>query len=72
MIWMNDVFVRYGESMPDCINGHVSEDENGDYNVYINPKLSRAMQRKTLHHELKHIRRSDLHNGMAIAEVEGI
>lgn len=69
---MNDVFVRYGEYMPDCIKGHVSEDENGDYNIYINPALSRDMQRVTLNHELRHITRDDLNNETPIKEVEEI
>ncbi len=30
-------------------------DGNGDYNVYINPHLNRAAQRRALMHELQHI-----------------
>jgi Zn-dependent peptidase ImmA (M78 family) len=34
-------------------------DPQGDYNIYINSALSEEQQRRSLLHELRHIRRDD-------------
>jgi hypothetical protein len=52
------------------MNGCVSEDENGDYNVYISTRLSYDMQRDTMKHELDHIIKNDFDSGASILEVE--
>jgi hypothetical protein len=68
---LNDVFVRYDEHLPYCINGCVREDPNGDYNIYINPRLSFDMQQETISHELRHVQSEDFKNYLSIQEVEG-
>lgn len=55
---MKDVFVRVLD-FPTTIQGTVVEDENGDFNVYINSRIADAMQKKALVHELVHIERND-------------
>lgn len=67
---MDDVIIRY-IPLPTFVYGQTLLDPNGDYNIYINANLSYEMQRKTLEHELRHVRRNDFRNNRLIAEVEG-
>ena len=66
---MDDVIIRY-VPLPPCVYGQTLLDHNGDYNVYINVNLSYEMQRKTLEHELEHIRNNDFEFDRPIAEAE--
>lgn len=52
---MNEIFVRYSD-MPVKIRGLTVLDENGDYNVYINPSYSCEEQMRILNHEITHIK----------------
>lgn len=67
---MDDVIIRY-VSLPQFVRGQVLMDFNGDYNIYINAKLSYDMQCETLEHELRHVRCNDFRNNRLIAEAEG-
>ena len=51
---MNDVFVRVID-LPYCIKGITVPDEEGDFNVYINSRLSYDEQKITYIHEHFHI-----------------
>lgn len=51
---MDDVFVRY-QQMPYSIPAVTVLDEEGNYNVYINPILSTEDQRAAYRHEMYHI-----------------
>lgn len=53
------------------VKGATVPDSDGNYNVYINARLSEAQQLKTLKHEVRHIRRGDFHNRLTIWEAEG-
>ena len=66
---MNDIIVRL-QDMPIGIKGVTLLDEAGDYNVYINSRLSMATQQKAYLHELTHIRRDDFYNSLSISEAE--
>ena len=57
--------------LPPGVGGVVCEDESGFYNIYINARYGIYEQRKSLRHELRHLRRNDLHNDRPIKEVEG-
>lgn len=57
--------------LPTGVGGLVSEDETGFLNIYINARWGRAMQIRSLRHELDHIHDDDLHNGKTIHEAEG-
>ena len=46
--------------LPTSIRGFTAVDPDGNENVYINEQLSAPEQRKTLQHELEHIRQGDL------------
>lgn len=68
---MKEIIVRY-QDMPCVIKAYVREDPEGDFNIYINSKLSIEAQEAALQHELKHIRHDDFHNTLPIAGVEGL
>ena len=67
---MNDVFVRYSTELPYTVHGMVIMDENGDYNVYINARLSCVEQKKAMRHELTHIKNGDFDNGIPVEIAE--
>lgn len=58
--------------LPTGVGGVVSEDETGFLNIYINARWGYFEQRKSLRHELRHIKDDDLHNDRTIKEAEGI
>lgn len=45
--------------MPMAFKGFVLEDCNGEYNIYINDRLSPEERAKTIMHEEEHILRGD-------------
>ena len=48
----------------------VVEDENGDYNIYINARYGYNGQQKALEHEMEHIRNDDFRNGLPLEVCE--
>ena len=66
---MDEVIVRL-QDMPTKMKGVTLLDESGDYNVYINSRLSADSQREVLDHEMLHIRRDDFYNDLTIREAE--
>ena len=66
---MEKVFVRL-QNLPWKVNGFTILDADGDYNVYINARLSQDGQRKAYRHELRHIRRGDFYNDLPIRKAE--
>jgi len=66
---MNDIYVRL-INLPSSIKGVTVLDENDDYNIYINQKLTPEQQRKVYEHEKNHIDNGDFHNFDGIEEVE--
>lgn len=52
---MNETFLRLVE-FPDRVRAAVVLDENGDYNIYVNVKLSRDEQLRAYEHERSHIK----------------
>ena len=66
---MKDVFVRE-TVLPYKIGGATIEDEDGDYNVYINRNQSEDKKRKALDHELEHIRRNHFADPRSVQEKE--
>lgn len=51
---MGLIFIR-SIKLPDKVKGVTVTDPNGDFNVYINTKLSQSEQMKTADHEIRHI-----------------
>lgn len=56
--------------LPTGIRGYTSLDPDGDYNVYINAKLSESMQKRVLAHEITHIKRDDFSDTKTVDEAE--
>mgnify|MGYP001861077476 CR=1 FL=1 len=56
---MKTVLVRY-INLPSTVNAATVIDEDGNYNVYINIKLSYYEQSRALKHEVYHIRHDHL------------
>jgi len=67
---MEQIIVRC-INLPCAVKGFVREDENGDYNIYINARLSYDTQTKALRHELRHVKRDDFYSDAGIEDVEG-
>ena len=66
---MNEVYVRL-LPLPLHVRAFTVPDAQGDYNVYVNSRLTFAQRRKSLSHELCHIRRGDFSREDAAAVIE--
>jgi len=55
---MGQIFTRLIK-MPARIKGYTAIDDDGNYNIYLNEKLSCEQQKKTYLHEMAHITRGD-------------
>lgn len=67
---MNDVFVHYADL--GAVKACCTENEDGSYSVFINPRLSDVEQKKSLEHELSHILNDDFHSELSVDELETI
>ena len=68
---MEEVVVRY-INLPMTVRGITAVDEDGNYNVYINSKLSSDRQRIALEHEMTHVNRGDFQSFDDIEDIENI
>ena len=68
---MDEVFVRL-KDMPFGMQGVTVLDADGDYNVYINARLSYEDQQEVYRHEITHIMRQDFYTDIPIQEAEKI
>ena len=66
---MNDIYVRT-INLPHTIRGVTVIDEEGNFNIYINARLSPDQQQKTLEHEKRHIRYDDFESFEDIRKIE--
>ncbi|MBO5098801.1 MAG: ImmA/IrrE family metallo-endopeptidase [Clostridia bacterium] len=66
---MERIFTRLVD-LPLTIRGYTSLDPDGNYNIYLNSRLSLEQQRKTYKHELTHIQRDDFADFKTLAEAE--
>lgn len=64
---MEEVIVRLIDL---TVPGVTVLDEDGNYNVYINARLSFEERKKTLAHELRHIKKDHFFDDRMIAEIE--
>ena len=67
---MGDVIVRVVDLPTHRIGATVEEDENGDYNIYINARYGNIGQRKAYNHELDHIEHDDFYNDIPLKVCE--
>lgn len=63
------IFVRYRD-FPCTVKGFTTVDENSDYTVYLNTRLSVEEQQRTLDHERRHIQLGHLHDENSVSENE--
>ena len=66
---MKTVLVRY-INLPGTVNAVTVVDENGDYNVYINERLSYYEKFRALDHEVYHIKHDHLHDNTPLKVCE--
>lgn len=66
---MDKVILRY-MSLPTSVRGLTVQDEEGDYNIYVNARLAHEASKKTLQHELQHIESSDFGSILHIRDIE--
>ena len=64
---MDDYFVRE-VVLPDGVKGATIPDENGDYNIYLNKRLSREGRIKAYIHEIEHIKKGHFVNDQKTVE----
>lgn len=69
MFQMERIFTRIID-LPLSIRAYTSLDAEGNYNIYLNARLSPEMQKKAYEHELTHIKRNDFSDKKTIAEAE--
>ncbi len=63
------VFIR-SANLPMEIRGFVMPDNEGNYNIYINDKLSEERKEKTIEHELQHIKNQDCYSNEQVSILE--
>ncbi len=68
---MSEIIVRIID-MPTSVRGYTSLDPNGDYNIYINGRMSYSQQILTYNHERRHIARDDFSDKKSILEAEAM
>jgi len=56
--------------MPETIHGVTRKDAEGDYNVYINAKLSADGRAEAFRHEIEHIRLGHFYEERPVADLE--
>lgn len=66
---MNDIFVRLID-LPCSVPACVSLDSDGNYNIYINARLSRDEALRAYEHEKRHIFRNDFFRDAPISKIE--
>lgn len=69
---MDAIIIRVLENgLPLSVHGTTVLDENGDYNVYINGRISDEARTKAARHELEHIRRGHFYQReRSVIEIE--
>ena len=65
-----DCFV-FTAVLPFTINGFITENADGQSIIIINCLLSKSEQLKAFRHELKHLKRCDLHRPELARVIEG-
>lgn len=56
--------------MPSFCGGFTLEDENGDYNIYVNEGLCHLKIEETIKHEMRHIENNDFHKYVDVVIAE--
>lgn len=57
---MEEIITRLA-NLPVTVYGYTIRDKDGDYNMYINARMTSEKRVETYKHELEHIRRGDFY-----------
>lgn len=63
-MWNPDYYVRY-VALPHTVEGLTVPNSDGSFDIYVNSELSDEVQKETLAHELRHIRKDHFYNDVA-------
>lgn len=66
---MDSIIIRIID-MPLSLRGATVKDENGDYNMYLNARLSDEERVKAYRHEIEHIRQGHFYQERPVADLE--
>ena len=66
---MDSVIIRILD-LPETVRGFTVKDENDDYNVYINARLSADGRAEAFRHEIDHIRFGHFYDQKTVADKE--
>ena len=66
---MDTIIIRLID-MPEAIHGVTRKDANGDYNIYINARISVDARVDAYWHEIEHIRRGHFYDDRPVGEKE--
>lgn len=62
--------IKRNINLPTTIRGYTIRDHNGDYNIYINARMTTERQMETYMHELRHIREGDFSRSGSVDLIE--
>jgi len=66
---MEDVFV-YPAKLPPSVRGCTTKTPDGEYCIYVNQNHSHEMQRKTIRHEMRHIKAGHFESAQGLPVIE--
>ena len=66
---MDEVFIKLAD-FPTNIHGYTVRDCEGDYNIFINSRITREEQILAYNHELKHIQGDDYNTKGSVDLIE--
>jgi len=66
---LDSVIIRLLD-LPETVRGFTVKDENDDYNVYINARLSADGRAEAFRHEIDHIRLGHFYDQKPVADKE--
>lgn len=66
---MDGIYLRY-LSLPPTVKGLTIQDEEGNYNIYLNSRLTYEAHTETLKHEINHITNNDFSKHSHIKNLE--
>ena len=67
---MGDIFIRFVSFPTLRVYGATALDENGDYNIYIDERLSNEKKLETYNHEILHIKQRHFDSSVTAREAE--
>ncbi len=67
---MGDIFIRFVSFPTLRVYGATALDENGDYNIFIDERLSNEKKLETYRHEVMHIKNRHFDSSVTAMEAE--